>query len=147
MNGLFTPEDPAGNTAENARLLGTLRGLKEFLYSFDFLKMRPDKVLLAGGLPAANTYWRAISEPGKQYAFYIHHSRERRGSYVVAPGNYHEDLVFRLPRGNYQADWVDPATGSVIRSESFAHEGGNRKMPPPAYTVDIALRIKAPLLR
>ena len=147
LNGLFTPEDPAGNTAENGRLLGTLRGLKEFLYSFDFLKMRPDKALVAGGLPAANTYWRAISEPGKQYAFYIHHSRERRGSYVVAPGNYHEDLVFRLPRGNYQADWVDPATGSVIRSESFAHEGGNRKMPPPAYTVDIALRIKAPLLR
>ena len=121
LNGLFTPEDPAGKTPENEKLLGALHALREFLHSFDFLKMRPDKTLVAGGLPAASTYWRAIGERGKQYALYIHHSRERRGSYVVAPGSYHEDLALNLPAGNYQAEWVDPATGSRIRSESLAH--------------------------
>lgn len=143
LNGLFTPEDPAGNSPENGQLLGTLRALKEFLYSFDFLKMRPDKTLVAGGLPASNVYWRAISEPGKQYALYVHHSRERRGSYTVAPGNYHEDLLLNVASGKYQADWIDPAAGRVIRSESFSHDGGHRTLTAPTYVVDIALRVKS----
>lgn len=143
LNGLFTPQDPAGNTPENAQLLGTLHALKDFLYSFDFLRMRPDRTLVASGLPATNTYWRAIAEPGKQYALYIHHSRERRGSYVVATGNYHEDVTLNLPPGGYRAEWVEPATGVVIRSESFAVRGGTQRLAAPPYTVDIALRIKA----
>jgi len=143
LNGLFTPEDPAGKAPENEQLLGTLHALKEFLYSFNFLKMRQDKTLVAGGLPSAHTYWRAISEPGKQYALYLHHSRERRGSYVVEPGEYHEDLALNLAPGNYKADWVDPASGALIRSETFAHQGATHTLSTPPYAVDIALRIKA----
>lgn len=143
LNGLFTPEDPAGNDPDNQKLLGTLKALKQFLYSFDFLKMRQDKTVVAGGLGAQGVYCRAISEPGKQYALYIHHSRDRRGSYTVVPGNYHEQLALRLPSGDYRAEWVEPATGKVIGNEEFSHGGGNRILKAPAYSVDIALRIKA----
>jgi hypothetical protein len=142
LNGLFTPQNPAGKSPENDRLLGALENLKNFMYSFDFLKMRLDKTLVLSGLPSAKTYYRAISEPGKQYALYIHHSGERRGSYVVSPGSYRENLVLNLPPGNYQADWVDPTRGSVVASESFTHEAGARAMATPAYAIDIALRIK-----
>jgi hypothetical protein len=142
LNGLYTPEDPAGKSSENDRLLSALENLKSFMYGFEFLKMRPDHAFLVDGLPASHTYYRAISEPGEQYALYIHHSSERRGSYTVAPGNYREELTLKLPQGTYQADWVDPASGSKVSSERFTYEGGNRKMDTPTYTVDVALRIK-----
>jgi hypothetical protein len=142
LNGLYTPEDSAGKSPENDQLLGALANLKSFMGSFDFLRMRPDHAFLVDGLPASHTYYRAITEPGEQYALYIHHSSERRGSYVVAPGDYREVLALKLPPGSYQADWVDPASGSVISSERFTYEGGNRRMGAPTYTVDIALRIK-----
>ena len=85
-----------------------------------------------------------MSEPGKQYAYYHHHSSFGRNtaSYKVAPGNYQETLVLHLPAGSYQADWVDAATGSLITSEKFSHGGGNRTIGTPPHTVDAALRIK-----
>jgi hypothetical protein len=63
-------------------------------------------------------------------------------SYKVTPGNYQEDLVLNLPPGTYQADWVDAATGSIIRTDKFTHEGGSRTIATPTHAVDIALRIK-----
>ena len=41
--------------------------------SFDFSRMNQDTSFIAGGVPR-DAFARAISEPGKQYAFYIHHS-------------------------------------------------------------------------
>jgi hypothetical protein len=41
-----------------------------------------------------------------------------------------------------QADWVDPASGSVVSSERITSEGGNRRVSTPTSTVDVALRIK-----
>jgi len=142
LNGLYTPENPAGKSSENDRLLGVLENLKNFMYGFDFLRMRPDPAFLVDGLSASHIYYRAISEPGQQYALYIHHSSERSGSYIVAPGTYREELMLKLPAGSYQADWVDPASGSIASSERFKYDGGNRKMNTPTYVVDVALRIK-----
>src|SRR5271170_2009847 len=39
LNARYTAEDPAGNTPDNARVLSALRNLKNFIYSFDFVKM------------------------------------------------------------------------------------------------------------
>ena len=116
--------------------------MKAFLYSFDFLKMRPDNALVVSGMPTSHTYHRAISEPGKQYALYIHHSSERRGSYIAAPGSYREDLIMNLPAGNYLAEWVSPENGSIVSSEKLSHAGGSRKISTPTYAIDIALRMK-----
>jgi hypothetical protein len=145
LNGVFTVKDPAGKTVENDKVLSALRNLKSFIYSFDFLAMYPDKEFVAGGLPASGVFARGISEPGKQYAFYHHHSGWGRNtsSYRVTPGTYEEKLVLRLPPGSYQADWVDPASGSVVRSEKFTHAGGERTVTTPTHSVDIALRINS----
>ena len=100
--------------------------MKQFIYSFDFIKMAPDKSFLVSGVTAPQ-YHRAISEPGKQYALYIHHSSEKvGGAYTVVPGQYQENLVVNLPAGHYRAEWVDPATGSILGSVDIAHEGGQR---------------------
>jgi hypothetical protein len=141
LNGLFTVQNPTGKTPENAQILGALRSLKEFIYGLDFIRMAPDKSLLVGGAPAG-THCRAISEPGKQYALYLHHSTEGKGSaYRVTPGNYVEKLELNLPAGEYKADWVDPTAGHTISTETFSHSGGTRLVTTPRHVVDVALRI------
>ena len=62
LNGRFTARDPAGNTQDNAQILGTLRNLREFMYSFDFLKMSPDVNFVVGGLPTG-VFCSGMSEP------------------------------------------------------------------------------------
>jgi len=143
LNGLYTVENPAGQTLENERLLTALRSLKQFLESFDFVKMRQDKTVIVSGVPAG-AYARAISEPGRQYAFYMHHSTDGKGgAYKVTPGNYQEDVAFNLPPGSYVAEWIDPSVGRVLQSQRFEHTGGTRTLTTPMYTIDIALRIKS----
>jgi hypothetical protein len=148
LNGRYTVPDPAGDTPDNAQVCQALKNLKEFMNSFDFIKMRPDKSFVANGIPS-DTYCRSISEQGEQYALYIHHSiRGKEGPtseqdvYVVTLGKYSETLMLNLPRGSYQAEWVNPASGTIIRTEKFVHKGGNRIATSPTYLVDTALRIK-----
>ena len=143
LNGLFTAQDPTGNTPDNLRLLSGLKILKGFLYSFDFVRMKQDKTFVVSVVPSG-AIWRGISEPGKQYALYLHHSvlMGRGHGYRATPGSYVEHIGIDLPSGAYQADWVEPATGSVVRSETIQHQGGMREFVTPQYSVDIALRIK-----
>lgn len=142
LNGLFTVENPAGKSPENERVLRALANLKKFMAGFDFVRMVPDKTFVLGGLKAPQ-YHRALSERGKQYALYIHHSCEKIGaSYTVVPGDYQEELVVRLPPGDYHAEWVEPETGKVLGNEELAHKGGNKILKTPIYKVDLALKIK-----
>jgi hypothetical protein len=143
LNGNYTVRDPGAKTDENAQLLRALKSLHDFMYSFDFLKMHPDKSFIQGGLPLG-TYARGMSEPGKQYAYYHHHSTFGRNtaSYKVTPGNYQEELVLHLPAGSYQADWVNAATGEVVSTEKLTFDGGSRTVKTPVHAVDMALRVK-----
>ncbi|MFB3921349.1 MAG: hypothetical protein ACE145_06475 [Terriglobia bacterium] len=142
LNGSYTAANPAGNTPDNTQVLTALRALKDFIYSFDFLKMRPDKRFVTGGVPAG-AHCRAISERGRQYAFYLHHSAGAgETAYTVTPGNYVENLVLDLPAGAYKAEWVDPASGNVIGADTLSHQGGKRTLTTPKHSIDIALRIK-----
>lgn len=142
LNGLFTAENPSGQSPDNDRLLRALESLKQFIHSFDFIKMAPDTNFVVGGVTKP-AYYRALSEPGKQYALYIHHSSEKvGGAYTVVPGRYREDLEIDLPAGHYRADWVDAATGSAVSSVELKHEGGHCTLRTPTYQIDLALRIK-----
>jgi hypothetical protein len=142
LNGLFTADNPAGKSPDNDEMLRALENLKQFMYSFEFVKMAPDKGFLVSGATAPQ-YHRAISESGKQYALYIHHSSEKiGGAYTVVPGPYQENLVVAVAAGHYRVDWVDPATGSILGSLDLVHEGGQRTLATPTYKIDIALRVK-----
>jgi len=151
LNGLYSTFNAGAAGTENGLLLSQLKILKDFMSSLDFCKMRQDTSFIAGGIPR-DAFARAISEPGKQYAFYIHHSRygcwywepmKMGACYTVIPGNYQEDLVLNLAAGSYKAEWIDPATGNLIKTDNFKHEGGNRTFYLPPYTVDLALRINS----
>ncbi len=148
LNGLYTAQDPAGKTPDNAQILRALQNLKGFIYSFDFVKMQPDKSLVVSGVPEG-AICRASSQSGQQYALYLHHSKDGTGSswpagdaYTVVPGSYTDRLVLKLPAGTYKIDWVEPATGSIVLTDTITHKGGNRTFTTPTHSVDIALRIK-----
>jgi hypothetical protein len=142
LNGLFTPDDPAGNTPENAKLLGALHSLKTFLESFSFDNMVPDRGFVVSGFDR-ETHYRGLSQYGKQYALYIHHSEGGGGAaYTVTPGQYRENLVLNLPPGNYKAEWIDPASYSTLAAEEFKQTTALHVIDTPTYSIDIALRIK-----
>ncbi len=141
LNAVFSARDPVGKAAENEPVLKTMESLKQFLESFEFLKMRPDRSFVASGMPAG-VFCRGISECGEQYALYHHHSKRKEYVYRVVPGAYQENLTLDLPAGTYRADWIGPATGEVLGTETFAHPGGRRPFSTPKHAVDIALRIK-----
>jgi hypothetical protein len=138
---MYTVRDPAGKAAENKPVLETMQSLKQFVESFEFLMMRPDRSFVVSGMPAG-VHYRGMSERGEQYALYHHHSKLKEYVYEVVPGAYEERLVLALPAGAYRADWIEPSTGAVLASEMFNHSAGERAFATPKHAVDMALRIK-----
>jgi hypothetical protein len=141
LNAVYTDRDPAGTAPENTPVLRAMSSLKQFIEGFDFLKMRPDRSFVVSGMPAG-VHYRGISEPGKQYALYHHHSQLKPYVYKVVPGAYEESLILDLPAGTYQADWVDPSTGEILGTKTLRHAGGHCTVSTPKHAVDMALRIK-----
>ena len=46
-----------------------------------------------------------------------------------------------LPRGRYEASWLNPITGTIDKSENFTHAGGNRQLESSEFMADVALHI------
>lgn len=146
LNGRYTVDNPAGNTPDNKKICNQLKTLKEFMYSFDFAKMRQDKEFVAGAIPKGS-FCRSIGWRGNQYALYLHHSTYVKhgndsAAYNVTPGAYTDTLLLKLPAGRYKAEWINPVSGVILRSELINQKSGNRKVITPIYSIDIALRIK-----
>ncbi|HEX3997127.1 MAG TPA: putative collagen-binding domain-containing protein [Pirellulales bacterium] len=131
----FTPKHPDG-TFQHTRSPGgggpafrrQLQTLKQFVESFDFVKMSPDDGVIRGGTPDKATA-RALVQRGAQYAIYIR-------------GGTKADLRVELPSGNYEATWLHPSSGETSPVERFAHSGGVRTFASPNYADDIALAIR-----
>ena len=104
-----------------------LRILVKFMNGFDFVTMAPDNSVIRSGVPR-NATARALVSPGRAYAVYLR-------------GGTQADLVVRLPRGSYRAEWINTKTGRVDKDERFRHGGGDVTLRSPKYTEDIALRI------
>jgi hypothetical protein len=104
--------------------------------------MVPDRGFVVSGFDR-ETHYRGLSQYGKQYALYIHHSEGGGGAvYSVTPGQYRENLVLNLPPGDYKAEWIDPASYSTLATETFKQTGALHVLGTPTYAVDIALRIR-----
>jgi hypothetical protein len=102
--------------------------LKDFIYDFDFVRMKPYNKVIVSGVPDGARA-RALVEDGRQYAIYI------RGGSGTA------NLEVKLPKGWYEAKWLNTKTGIIDKSENFTHKGGIRKLTSPSYSEDIALKI------
>lgn len=142
LNGMFTVTNPAGGdrNSNNEKVLNAFMHLRSFIESFEFTRMYRDTNLVVGGVPT-DVFAQCISEPARQYAFYIHHSVLRGGMYVVRTGSHQDNIVFDFPPAHYEVEWLNPELGMVVAKEQFKHYGGKITLPTPVYSVDIALKI------
>jgi hypothetical protein len=101
--------------------------LKDFINSFDFIKMRPDRSVVKE-LPD-NITEQVLSEAGRDYALYIN-------------GSGLKELTVEIPPGSYKSEWIDTKTANMLSENTLTHSGGRLKLPIPEYKDDIALRIK-----
>ncbi|MBA3441147.1 MAG: hypothetical protein H0T92_14885, partial [Pyrinomonadaceae bacterium] len=62
--------------------------------------------------------------------------------FAPAPQAAETILLMELPPGTYRAEWVNTKNGSVEKTESFRHAGGERRLAAPLHQEDIALRVK-----
>ncbi len=146
----FTPKHPDGTFLKykspgggSPALRKQLRILKDFLYGFDFVRMRPDKTAIksvSGGLSA-----RALVERGKAYAIYLHVPLPRKPKKISdhLRDKVQATLALDLPPGGYRADWLDVKTGKTTRSEQFTHKTGAAALKSPTFANDAALRVVA----
>ena len=113
---------PGGGGPELRRQLAIL---KSFLEGFDLVRMRPNP----GCVKVKAGTVRALVEEGSAYAIYVH-------------GGGQADVTIDLPAGSYRAEWINTKTGGTDRREDFQHPGGVRSIGSPAYSEDVALRVK-----
>jgi hypothetical protein len=137
--GFHFPINPSASGTQTLDVLAQKKILKQFMESFDFIKMSP---IVVQGIPGS-AYSRAIAEAGRQYAFYIHHSQTlHMGAYQAIPGEYQEEIIFcDVPPGTYIAQWIQPATGEVVRVDRLIHRGMDLQISTPGYSFDLALRM------
>ena len=130
----FTTAHPDGSLADykapgggSHALRLQLRTLRQFMETFDFIHMSPDNSVIKGGVKQGMTA-RALVQTGKQYAVYV-------------KGGTPQHLQIELPVGAYAAQWVNPATGKIAKSETIASKGGVLILASPEYVEDVAVGI------
>jgi hypothetical protein len=103
-----------------------MKVLKDFLDSFDFVRMKPAKDVIRGLADGERAY--VLAEDGKQYAAYLRIKEPKEFTLVLAAGAY-------------DVDWINVQTGATIRSQGFEHGGGAR-LESAKHAGELALRIK-----
>ena len=124
-DGTAEIDAPGGGGPE---LRNQLQILSKFIHGFDFIRMKPDNSIIKGTLPKGVTV-RALCERGRSYALYV-------------KGNRLAKLSLQLPAGKYQAEWISTKTNAIEKVESFKQSERPHSLAVPAYTDDIALRIR-----
>jgi hypothetical protein len=128
-------KSPGGGSPALRKQLGIL---KRWLEGFDFLRMRPDRRIVRSGVPDGYQSW-ALIEPGKQAAVYVHRTLGK-GKPPAIP-ELKAELVLDLAEGAWRAEWLNPRTGAVDKSEDLPAAPGPRTLSSPPFSEDIALRL------
>jgi hypothetical protein len=117
------PNGPGGGSPTLRRQLHVLR---DFLQALSLVDLRPDvqTVKHASGVTA-----RTLSIPGREYGIYL-------------DGSGPSDMRLDLPAGQYAGEWVNVRTGTIEKSETFRHAGGDKVLQAPNFQNGIALRLK-----
>jgi hypothetical protein len=138
-DGTFlTYKSPGGGSPE---LRKQLRILKEFLYGFNFVKMKPDDSVIRSVSPDLSA--RALVEQGKAYAVYLHVPIPKKPKDIdgIVNREIQAKLTLDLPAGDYEAEWLNTKTSQTESKDAFRHRGGGKTLTSPKFTADIAVRL------
>jgi hypothetical protein len=123
---VYPAKQPGGG---NPGFRHQMRVLRDFIHSFDFVRMKPDVSWIRGGLPKG-VVARALVEPGRACAAYLRSARDLQA------------LQVDLPAGEYAVEWISPLDGRVVKRDQFSPTGGVSSLAAPTWTGDLALSIK-----
>lgn len=106
-----TYKAPGGGSPELRR---RLQVLKRFFEGLDFIGLKPDHNLVASA-PGAGT--QALSDGKTQWMIYVEPMATKA-----------HDITLNLPKGNYQAVWMDTVTGQSLQTTTVS----DGRLPVPA---------------
>jgi len=146
LNGYYNATNPGGDNETNHSILEGLKNLREFLEGFDYINMVRDTHTIKKVSIGAS--YEMMSEKGRQYAMYMHHSFTNSGGasgtyYEPEYGSYEPTLTLRLDKGEYVATFINPETLGILNETSITSDGGDTLLACPRYKLDIALKIIA----
>jgi len=136
-DGLFAypSTQPGGG---NPVLRRQFRLLREFVEDFDLTRVKPDDSVLVGGIPSTHTA-RALVEPGKRIGVYFRPAPATPSP--IPASDTPRALQVRVSAGQWDATWIDPVTGGVVRKESQRVTDGNLSLQLPTLEQDLALSL------
>jgi hypothetical protein len=143
LNGEFCRGQESGSVNTQSYIVPQKKVLKDFMDSFNLTGLT--RFADFSGTPT-DGFCNILAETGKQYAMYIFHGAyegEWGANFIPETGNFSDTLILnQIPAGNYSLEWIEPSTGSVIRSEKLSWRGGNLTLKTPVYQLDIAMRMR-----
>lgn len=119
----FPATQPGGG---GPSLRSQLKILKDFIESFDFIRLHPGNSVVHALNRDATIY--ALVQQGEQYAVYI-------------DGGVQSTVMLDLPAAQYRVEWLDPRVGKIDNARDIRHGGGSLVLASPRYDEDIALRL------
>jgi len=133
---VYPATQPGGGNPEYRQQLQILR---DFIYSFDFIQMKPDAELIKAGVPqGAKAY--ALSKTGEAYAIYLGHLPEK--NQPPKTGQHTAELQLGVPDGTYDVEWIDVLSGKTVKKEKADSKAGLLNTKSPGYLDDIALAVR-----
>ena len=140
LNGEYYRGQETGGDDTHNGIIPQKKVLRDFLTSFDFVLMSR----LTDFTAPKDAIVSTMAENGKQYALYIFHGWLKNHSFWVGtPGDYQDEIALNtIPAGTYRLEWIDPATGAVKHTETRTHVGAKLVLKTPAYSMDLALRMR-----
>jgi len=121
----YPDKQPGGG---NRELRNQLKILKDFVESFDFVRMKPARSLLENELGREDRA-QLLAEPGRQYAGYFKLKESM-------------PLYIEMPQGTYIVQWVDAVSGKQVILFTLPHDGGDAIVHMPKQIGEYALAIR-----
>ena len=118
----YSKAQPGGG---NPGLRRQIKFLKDFIHSFDFVKLTPARDSITKLLPK-NARYQLMAEAGRQYAAYF------KGAATFA---------IKLPAGDYRVCWFDVVNGREAFSVALSHAGGTANFKVPKGLRECALKV------
>ncbi|MCA9183530.1 MAG: hypothetical protein KDA51_18845 [Planctomycetales bacterium] len=106
--------------------------LRDFINSFDFVRMHPNTEFMSGGVPEKMQVY-PLAEAGQQYA-----------AYFVEADNLAQQsfsLTVDLPAGEYDIEWIDVLSGQSTHGERVKSPD-TKTIHSPKFQREIALSIR-----
>lgn len=136
----FNRETPGGGGAELRKQLGVLA---RFFESLDVAELRPAQGLIQLK-PSDAAHLCGLAAPGKAYVAYLYRAGVQPGNkprFEIDRKAGKSKVALELPAGKYQALWLEPKTGAVLRETRFAQKDRTRFLSSPVYSEDVVLKI------